>query len=236
LTKIGSGFQPLNIQTKQFLRRFSMKNALVVPVVAAVLLAIGVNAAEACYCGAFRCRVKCCPAVTVGCQMQTCTVMKTCKEVVYEERECTQYKTVFEEVIDKRMVDAVKYVEDTEYRCVPCTICQERQSAPCEPVKTCAPAACGESTCCEKVAILRKAPVTVLRPVTYQKVVETPRVVTKQVPYTIIICEPKVVYKQVPVTICCPVPCCCKPKCAAPPAAPQTAPSGCAECEREGLD
>jgi hypothetical protein len=196
-----------------------MKNSIAAIAIGAALLAVGVSTADACYCGANRCRIRHCACrcqAATCCQMQCFTVMKTCQEVTYEERQCTQYKTVYEEVIDKRVVDAVKYVEDTEYRCVPCTICQPRQPAICEPAKTCAPAASCESTCCEKVQVLRKAPITVYRPVTYQKVEETPRVVTKQVPYTITLCEPKVVYKQVPVTICCPVPCCCKPSCAAP--------------------
>jgi hypothetical protein len=123
---------------------------------------------------------------------------------VYEEKQITLYKTVYEEVMDKVVVDAVKYVEETEYRCVKCTVMQPKQANACGPVKTCAPASCCETA---PVEIMRKAPFTVVRAVSYQKTEERPRVVEKQVPYTVTVCVP-----QVPVDVCSPVPPCCAPK------------------------
>jgi len=140
--------------------------------------------------------------------------MKTCCETVYEEEVRTFYKTVYEDVVDKVPVDAVRYVEETQYRCQPCTIWQPRPPEACGPIKACGPATCcAPSSCCDMVPtqILRKVPYTTYRPEHYQKIEERPRVASKQVPYTITVCVPKVIYKQVPVTVCCPVPCCGKP-------------------------
>ena len=192
-----------------------MRNLLSASVIAVVLLTIEVGTAEAGYCGAARyhscrrseCRPTCC---------QCYTVMKTCKETIYEEYEVTQYKTVYEEVIDKTTVTAVKYVPQTAYRCVPCTIMQPQPCGSCDccqPAQTCEPAAC-----CKMVPVkcLRKVPYTTFNPVEYEKVIEKPRIVTKQVPYTVICCKPTVVCKQVPVKVCCPVPCCPAPCCEKP--------------------
>ena len=183
-------------------------------VLLATLSAIEGAVAQACYCGATR---YCCCKRTC-CQMQCCTVMKMCKEIVYEDKPCTQYRTVFEEVVEKVPVDAVKYVEETAYRCAPCTIYQPKQPAtgPCAPAACASPCTCAETT---PTQVLRKVPYTVMRPVSYQKMEERKRVVSKQVPYTITLCVPKEVYREVPVTVCCPVPCCrtCKP----------CAPTGC---------
>jgi len=140
--------------------------------------------------------------------------MKTCCETVYTEEERTFYKTVYEDVVDKVPVDAVRYVEEIQYRCQPCTIWQPRPPEACGPIKACAPASCcAPSSPCEMVAtqVLRKVPYTTYRPEHFQKIEERPRVVSKQVPYTITVCVPKVIYKQIPVTVCCPVPCCGRP-------------------------
>ena len=75
------------------------------------------------------------------CQMQYCTVMKTCQKVVYEEKECTFYKTVYEEVVEKKTVPTTKFVEGTAYRCAPFTGMVPKPAAVCEPAKpACAPA------------------------------------------------------------------------------------------------
>lgn len=176
----------------------------------------GVGTADACYCGAARyrcCQRTCCPAVP--CALQCYTVMKTCQETVYEPKECTFLKTEYENVVDKIPVCAVKYVEDTRYSYVCCTIMQPREH-PCPEPKACAPADCGGPRTCttmEPVTCIQKVPQTVFRPVCYQKIEEVPRVVTKLVPYTMTCYEAKVITKQVPVQVCCPVPCCCKKSC-----------------------
>jgi hypothetical protein len=184
------------------------------PLIASLFLCLGLGSvADAGYCGAARhrhCRRVCCAAPC--CTQQTCTVMKTVCEVVYDEVPQTCYKTVYEEVVEKVTVNAVRYVEGTAYRCAPCTIYQPRQPQACAPEKACAPAACAQpGSCCDMVPVqvLRKVPYTTAQPEQYQKIEERPRVVTKQVPYTITLCVPRVVTKQVPVTVCCPVPPCC---------------------------
>ena len=198
---------------------------------AMMLATLGAGTADASYCGVLRfpcCRpASCCPTACGQC----CTVMKTCQETVYEEYEVTAYKTVYEEVIEKKTVPAVKYVEQTAYRYRKCAIAEPQ---PCEgcasgaapqscapaaasaPAETCGPAqTCGPAPCsAAPVECIRKVPYTALVPVEYQKVIERPRVVAKQVPYTIVCCKPKIVYKQVPVQVCCPMPCCEKPTCA----------------------
>ncbi len=134
-----------------------------------------------------------------------------CPRIEYEEKECTAYKTVFEEVVDKVSVDAVKFVEETEYRCVPVTVMQPPPLPACEPAQACASCnTCAPATCCDlvPVQVLKKVPFTVLREVHYQKVEERPRVVVKQVPYTFTQCVPKVVCEP-----CGPVSACDKPAC-----------------------
>jgi hypothetical protein len=197
----------------QPLSRFSL--------VITMFLACGVGSvADACYCGAARQRAcrpdKCCTVAASCCAPQTCTVMVTRREVVYEEVQQTCYKTVYEEVVEKVTVDAVRYVEGTAYRCAPCTVMQPCPPQACAPAKSCESACSPPSSCCDMVPVqvLRKVPYTTARPESYQKVEARPRVVVKQVPYTITVCVPKVVYRQVPVTVCCPVPdCCAKPSC-----------------------
>jgi hypothetical protein len=191
-----------------------MKKLSTLLMLAAVLWLAGIGAADACCCGVARhcCRKVCCSP----CQMQTFTVMKTCAKTVYEEKECTFYKTVYEQVVDKKSVPTTKFVEDTAYRCAPFTGFVPKPAAACEPAKPpCAPAQCG-APCNEMMPVqcLRKVPYTTFKEVAAEKMEEVPRVVEKQVPYTVVCCIPKIVYEQVPVTICCPVPCCTKSPCA----------------------
>lgn len=142
-----------------------------------------------------------------------CTEMRVCKEIVYDYEEITLYKTVYEEVKDKHEVDAVKYVEETRYRCVPATAWQPEQ-----------PCACAQPDCCgqpcqpveKPTCYLRRVPYTAYRAVPYKKTVETPRVVVKQVPYKVTRCIPRVVCREVPVKVPCPCTCCKKPCCKRP--------------------
>jgi hypothetical protein len=170
--------------------------------------------ADACCCGTvrLRCHKTCCQPT---CQMQCITVMKTCQKVVYEEKECTFYKTVFKQVVEKKTVPTTKFVEDTAYRCAPFTGMVPKPAAACEPVKPpCAPAQCA-APCNEMMPVqcLRKVPYTTFREEPAEKTEEVPRIVEKQVPYTVICCVPKTVCVQVPVTVCCPMPCCDKAPC-----------------------
>jgi hypothetical protein len=183
---------------------------------AAMLWLTGIGTADAGYCGItrLRCHKQCC--CKVPCQMQCFTVMKTCQKVVYEEKECTFYKTVFEDAVDQKKVPTTKFVEGVAYRCAPFTGMVPKPAAPCEPAKPpCAPAKCGAP--CEEmmpVQCLRKVPYSTFREEPAEKIEELPRIVEKQVPYTVICCIPKTVCVQVPVTVCCPVPCCAKQPCA----------------------
>ncbi len=188
-----------------------MKRLLGVSLLSAVLLAIAASTASAGYCGALRhrcCKRACCEPVECTCCQQCYTVMKTCKEVVYEEREDTCYKTVFVEVVSKKKVPAVKFVPVTAYRCVCCDCAQPQECGGCcAPANSCSPAQSGGPTMVTG-QILRKVPYETVKEVHYEKEVETKRIVQKQVPYTVIVCVPTVVYKQIPVQVCCPVPCC----------------------------
>jgi hypothetical protein len=148
--------------------------------VASVLPLLAAPAADACPCRAARHRC---------CQPACCDAAPPCQEVAYEEKQITLYRTEYTEVPEKVVVNAVKYVEETEYRDVVSTVMQPRERKPCEPVAgCCAPAVCNEMV---PVQCVRKVPCTVLRPVAYQTTVERPRVVAKQIPYTITCRVPK---------------------------------------------
>lgn len=193
-----------------------MKRVACFSILSLILMLLSTSAAEACCCGIarLRCRQICCPP---PCQMQYFTVMKTCIKTVYEEKECTFYKTVYEEVVENKTIPTTKFVEDKAYRCAPFTGLVPKPAAACEPAKpACEPAGCG-APCNEMMPVqcLRKVPYTTFKEVPAEKTEAVRRVVEKQVPYTVICCIPKTVCEQVPVTICCPVPCCSKAPCAA---------------------
>ena len=190
-----------------------MKRFCGVSLVVAAVLAAMASVAQAGYCGAERarcCQRACCPKAQCGCCQQTCTVMKTCAKTIYEEKKVTTYETVYEDVPEKKTVDAVQYVAQTEERLVPYTVTETR---PCQCSGCGQPCAapCGQPTsCCQQVAVpcLRKVPVTVLQAVPAKETVQTVRLAEKKIPHTFTVLCPKVVYEQVPVQVCCPVPCC----------------------------
>ena len=95
-----------------------------------LILSHGMAQAEGCdACQDTTCRQSCHkPSCCCSCEW---TVMKKCKEIVYDEEEITLYKTVYEEVVDKHVIDAVKYVPETQYRCVPSTAWQPEQPCAC---------------------------------------------------------------------------------------------------------
>jgi hypothetical protein len=103
-----------------------MKNLLVVPLLSALLAVSLARNADAGYCGAC-CYSRCAPCCGVnycGAKQQCCTVMKTCKEVVYEQQCYTCYKTCYETVCEPKTIDCVKYVSETAYRNCEYTVCK----------------------------------------------------------------------------------------------------------------
>jgi hypothetical protein len=180
-----------------------MRNYVVISALAACLLIPMAGLTDAGDCGPAQAATCCQPTC---CQ---CTVTKTCKEVVYDEYERTAYKTVFEEVMEKKEVCAIRYVEETEHRPACCTLYEPCVPDGCRPVDPCAP----EQTCgMRPTSCIRKVPHTVYRPVCETKTVEVPRIVEKRIPYTVTCLKPRIVCREVPVTVCCPK-CCCRPAC-----------------------
>src|SRR5690348_12266465 len=107
-------------------RQENMKTLLGVPLVAVILMALSVDTAVAGYCGAcrYRCCATCCDAGPAPCKMQCHTVMRTCKEVVYEKQNYTCYKTVMEPVVENRTINCCHYVQETAYRDCCYTVCK----------------------------------------------------------------------------------------------------------------
>src|SRR5947209_18202892 len=104
----------------------TMKNLLIVPLLTAILAVSLAKDAAAGYCGAC-CYSRCAPTCGVnycGARQQCCTVMKTCKEVVYEQQNYTCYKTCYETVCEPKTIDCVKYVSETAYRTCEYTVCK----------------------------------------------------------------------------------------------------------------
>jgi hypothetical protein len=132
--------------------------------------------------------------------------MKTCQQVTYEEKQVTIYETVFEEVVEKKVVATTKFVADTELRVVPTVVYQDQQPA----CGACAPA-CGPAVSCCKVPVccLQKLPHPIVREVPAEEVVTVKRVVEKKIPKTITCLTPKVTCVQVPVQSCCQSACSC---------------------------
>ena len=61
--------------------------------------------------------IGCCEPASYGAAKQQCyTVMKTCREVVYEKQQYTCYKKCYETVYDTKTIDCCKMVPETHYR------------------------------------------------------------------------------------------------------------------------
>lgn len=147
-----------------------------------------------------------------GCAQKPCgaPAMKTCKEIVFEEQQRTFYKPVYKEVMEERVINTVQFVEETRYRCQPCTIWQPKPAGGC--------GSCGPADCCAPQKPCEMVPVQTYKKVAYKVMVQkpiqkkepVPRTVVTMEPYTVTICIPHVICKQVPV--CNPMPCRCKKK------------------------
>ena len=89
-----------------------------VPILAVVLVALAAKSAPAAYCGAASySRCGCSKVVSDCCEPQQCyTVMKTCRQVVWEQEQCTSYRRVYETCYEDRVINCVKYVPETCFR------------------------------------------------------------------------------------------------------------------------
>ena len=84
-----------------------MKNLLGMPLLAVALLTVAAQSADAAYCGAARyrcCAPSCGSADYCGVKQQCHTVMKTCKEVVYEKKQYTCYRNVYKPVYETKHI------------------------------------------------------------------------------------------------------------------------------------
>lgn len=144
------------------------------------------------------CKHGCLKGGCSGCsECQQCPAAQPCQQCppcqpcqgAYDEQQQTLYKTVYEDVMEKKKVQVTKYVEETQYHCVESIVMKPQTPAPCGPAaNACAPAACQQMVP-ERVCL--KVPYTTMRPVTVEEEVERPTVVAKQVPYTVTVCVPR---------------------------------------------
>ncbi|NQU23373.1 MAG: hypothetical protein HQ567_19000 [Candidatus Nealsonbacteria bacterium] len=170
-----------------------MTRATIVAIAVGLLVAI---------CGSAVCAEKGC-GLKRAC-LKTPSCCKTCQETDFDEEERTFYRPVYKEEMVEKVVNTVEYVEETRYRCRPCTVWQPKPTGgcePCEPVKGCGPAKPCEMV---PVQILRKVPYTVVVKKCVQKTEKVPRTVCTMEPYTVIVCIPRAVCKPVPVPTCRP--------------------------------
>ena len=190
-----------------------MTKPMGVSLIVALLLVAGVEAADS--AGGGELRPDCNEPAYGTPPCQPCGKMKTCKVIVYDEQERTFYRPVYKEKVEERIIETMEYVEETRYRCQPCTVWQPKPPCgdSCTPVaEACEPAdCCAPQKPCEMVPIqiLKKVPYTVVVPKHFQKTKKVPRTVVTMEPYTVTVCIPRVEYRQVPV---CSAPCCGKPK------------------------
>ena len=208
------------------------RRLLAISVVLAVLAWDGLAvSATAGYCGVGRyaaCRRACCEPAAPQC----CTVMKTCQEVVYQQKQYTCYRTCYEPVCEQKTVTCMRIVPEVQYRDCVQTVCRpvyetaqrEVCYAVCKPVKymqtvkvcsghwdvrqveTCAPNPC--DPCAPAVKTTKQC--RVWMPEVVDKQVECVRYVTetqrKTVPYTVcrMVTDQRTV--RVPYTVCKSVP------------------------------
>jgi len=95
-----------------------MRTLLGVPMLAVLLAAALANSGYASCCGAASYRnIGCCQPADYGCAKQQCyTVMKTCRETVYEQQQYTCYKKCYETVYEAKTITCCKMVPETCYR------------------------------------------------------------------------------------------------------------------------
>jgi hypothetical protein len=89
-----------------------MNRLTIATIVTVGVLAGLAGSVEACYCGAAR-RAACCDC---SAPQQTCTVMKTCQKVVYQQKQETCFRTEYKPVWDFKSVTGVCNVAETRYQ------------------------------------------------------------------------------------------------------------------------
>lgn len=202
-----------------------MKNFWKLSLIAVVVVLVGIASQSYAASRGIRC---CYPVVRTACcepAAQCTTVMKTCQEVVYQQKKYTCYRTCYERVCEQKTLTAVRYVPETQYRECTQTVCRpvyetaEREVCytVCKPVreiqtvKVCSghwetrtiPAS---SSCdpCAPAQAERKCRVWV--PQIVEKQVECVKCVnetqTKRVPYTVcrMVAEQRTI--KIPYTVC----------------------------------
>lgn len=164
------------------------------------LIALAASTARAGYGGGdcyrhCRARLACCP---VCCPAPACG-----QQVVYAEKQITEYESKFKEVEHTKVIDVVKFVEDVEEREVTVTVWQQQEcTCGCSPC-------CG--TCCKKlvpVQCVRKVKVPVIRELPAKETRKFTRIVEDKIPHTYTCKEAKVTPCPAQVPVCCPTPCC----------------------------
>ena len=95
-----------------------MRTLLGMSVVAVLLAAATASTGYASCCGAASYKhVGCCQPAEYGPAKQQCyTVMKTCRETVYEQQQYTCYKKCYETVYDTQTVECCKTVREVHFR------------------------------------------------------------------------------------------------------------------------
>ncbi|MCF0234439.1 MAG: hypothetical protein HUK22_05610, partial [Thermoguttaceae bacterium] len=167
--------------------------------VAAAVLTLATEA-QAAWCGACSYRWR----QPRACEFtsEVCTVMKTCRKVVFEQEQVTCYRTTFQKVPVTRRVLCTKYVPEVQMREVRYTVCRPvwqncQKTVACTVNKT-VWQNCQKQvpyTVCKPVYETRQRQYTVCKPVW-----ETCQ---KQVPYTV--CKPVYETRQRQYTVCKPV-------------------------------
>ena len=178
-----------------------MKRVVSVTLIAAMAILLGfASEARAAWCGAASYRW-CRPCAACFTE-QYCTVMKTCRKVVYQQEQVTCYRTTFEKVAVPQRVLCTRYVPVVCQKQVPYTVCRpvyetrtkQIQYTVCKPVyQTCTKQV--PYTVCEPVYETHQRQFTVCKPVW--------QTCTKQVPYTV--CKPVYETRQRQYTVCKPV-------------------------------
>src|SRR5687768_18270865 len=92
-----------------------MRTLLGVPIIAVLLAVATVNTGYASCCGAASYKHVSCsqPADYAPAKQHCYTVMKTCREVVYEKQEYTCYKKCYETTYETKTVECCRMVPET---------------------------------------------------------------------------------------------------------------------------
>ena len=94
--------------------------------ISAFMVVTSANSAYAACCGVVS--YTACEDCEVGCASDPCqpthTVMRTRRRVVWEPKEITCYKNVYETVCEEKTIDCVRYERETRYKECKYTVCK----------------------------------------------------------------------------------------------------------------